>query len=393
MNKRLSSIDLLRGVVMILMAIDHVRVYSGIPAGGPDPAVFFTRWITHFCVPVFVFFAGMGAYLQGSKTGNKAALGRFLVIRGLLLVLLELTLLRFFWTFNLNFANFTLAGVIWMLGWCMVIMAAIVRLPTKAIAIIGLVIVFLQQAFGWLGKLLPASIRPVWEFLYPTGAGPWPAISILYTLVPWIGVMATGYAFGWVLQQEPVFRRRVCMRIGWTAIALFLVVGSAFLVWGPAPAHPLPPLLRLLNQTKYPASQLYLLMTLGPVIALLPAAERWGAKAAGDAKAGAGTAGTGIGAGLAKSLLVFGRVPLFFYLLHILLIHCSALLVNFLRTGMTHQEWYVTAPYDWIPEPQRWSLGLLYLVWLGDVLLLYFACRWYARYKGAHPEKKWLKFL
>src|SRR5277367_960467 len=131
MNKRLSSIDLLRGVVMVLMAIDHLRVYSGIPAGGPNPGIFFTRWITHFCVPAFVFFAGTGAWLQGSKTGDKGALARFLLVRGFLLVVLELTLIRFCWTFNLDFANFTLAGVIWMLGCCMILLAALVRLPVR----------------------------------------------------------------------------------------------------------------------------------------------------------------------------------------------------------------------------------------------------------------------
>src|SRR5262249_47023450 len=125
-TNRLQSVDLLRGLVMVLMAIDHVRVYAGVPAGGPDPAVFFTRWVTHFCVPVFVFFAGTGAFFNGRKLNDKKALSRYLLTRGFILVLLELTLIRFSWTFNLNYKAFTLAGVIWMLGWCMVIMAALV---------------------------------------------------------------------------------------------------------------------------------------------------------------------------------------------------------------------------------------------------------------------------
>jgi uncharacterized membrane protein len=374
MNKRLTSIDLMRGVVMVLMAIDHVRVYSGLPAGGPTAGIFFTRWITHFCVPAFVFFAGTGAWLQGQKNGDRAALTRFLVLRGLLLVALELTVIRWCWTFNLDYAHFMLAGVIWMLGWCMILLALLVRLPLRVIAIVGFVVIFLQQAFGWLGQLLPVSVRPLWDFLYPTGTEPWQGLNILYTLVPWIGVMAAGYAFGQVLSLEPVLRRKVCLWIGVSATVLFILIGGGIVLWKPVSPDALSPLLQLLNQTKYPASQLYLMMTLGPIIALLPLA----AKAHGWA---------------ANILLVFGRVPLFYYLLHIPLIHLSALGVNFLRTGMTHQEWYGTAPYDWVPPPQRWTLGLLYGVWLADVVILYFACRWYAGYKAAHPENKWLKYI
>lgn len=359
---------------MVLMAIDHVRVYSGLPAGGAATGIFFTRWITHFCVPAFVFFAGTGAWLQGQKNSDKAALTRFLVLRGILLVALELTVIRWCWTFNLDYAHFMLAGVIWMLGWCMILLAALIRLPLRVIATIGIIIIFLQQAFGWLGRLLPVSVRPLWEFLYPTGTEPWQGLNILYTLVPWIGVMAAGYAFGLVLLLEPATRRKICLWIGLSATVLFVLIGGGLVLWHPAPADGLSPLLRLLNQTKYPASQLYLMMTLGPIIALLPLA----AKARGWA---------------ANILLVFGRVPLFYYLLHIPLIHLSALGVNLLRTGMTHQEWYGTAPYDWVPPPQRWTLGLLYGVWLADVVILYFACRWYAEYKAAHPEKRWLKYL
>src|SRR4030081_1500991 len=132
-TSRIGSIDLIRGAVMVLMAIDHVRVYSGIPAGGPTPGVFFTRWVTHFCAPGFIFFAGTAAFLHGQKLGSRSALSKYLLLRGLALVVLELTFLRLAWTFNLEFFHL-LAGVIWVIGWCMVLMAGLVRLPTGAIA-------------------------------------------------------------------------------------------------------------------------------------------------------------------------------------------------------------------------------------------------------------------
>src|SRR5881628_254131 len=144
-HSRVASIDLIRGAVMVLMAIDHVRVYSGLPAGGPTPGIFFTRWITHFVAPAFVFLAGTSAFLHGEKLGTKGALSRFLLTRGAWLVLLELTVIRLAWTFNVDYAHYMLAGVIWMLGWCMILMAALVHLPLRANAAIGVAIVALHN--------------------------------------------------------------------------------------------------------------------------------------------------------------------------------------------------------------------------------------------------------
>jgi uncharacterized membrane protein len=375
---RIRSVDLLRGAVMVLMAIDHVRVYSGIPAGGSDPGIFFTRWVTHFCVPTFVFFAGTGAFLYGQRSNNKQTLSGFLVSRGLLLVLLELTLIRFCWTFNLDYAKFTLAGVIWMLGWCMVLMALIVRMHAITIGIAGLVIIFFQQLFGLLPKIFPHDwqnhIGIFWEFIYPSGLERFPGINILYVLVPWIGVMMAGYGFGLILNREPANRRKICLWIGLSAIILFLVAGSLLICFGKPYQGDMPFLFRLLAQQKYPASPLYLLMTLGPIIALVPFAE----KARGW---------------FADVLTTFGRVPLFYYLLHIPLIHMAALIVNFIREGNPHQEWYETAPYTEFPDGHKWGLPLLYLVYIIVVVLLYFICRWYAAYKAMHPQKKWLKYI
>ena len=377
-KRRLSSVDLLRGLVMVLMAIDHVRVYSGLPAGGPTAGIFFTRWITHFCAPAFVFFAGASAFLYGKKINNKLSLAKFLASRGLLLVLLELTLIRFTWTFNFDYSSFVLAGVIWMLGWCMVLLALFVRLSASAIGISGLLIIAFQQLFHYVPEIFPASIRSsfgkFWEFFYPAGFESLSGIAILYVLIPWIGVMMAGYGFGLILLKDPAVRRKICLWIGLSAIFLFLVIGSIIVYRNKSADNPMPLFFRLLNQSKYPPSQLYLLMTLGPIIALVPFAE--------NAKGW-----------FTKVLTVFGRVPMFYYLLHIPLIHTSALIVNYIRNGATHSEWYVSAPFAQVPEDGRWNLPMLYLVFIIDVIILYFLCRWYAKYKAAHPGYKWLRYV
>lgn len=372
---RIQAIDFVRGLVMVLMAIDHVRVYSGLPAGGPEPGIFFTRWVTHFCAPAFVFLSGTSAYLYGRKLSPNE-LTKYLVTRGALLVVLELTVIRFFWTFNFDYAKFTLAGVIWMLGWCMILLGLLVRFNAKTVGIIGLAIVFLQNAFSYVPKLLPESAVPsfgkFWEFVYSSGLeGPsW--INILYVIVPWVGVTATGYGFGMVFQLGEE-RKKILMRIGLAATVCFVVFGTAE-VLAASPSDGPPFIFKLLNQRKYPASQLFLLMTLGPTILLMAFVER--SRSA-----------------FAKAIMVFGRVPFFYYLLHIPLIHISALVVMMINEGHLVTEWYDTAPYAWIPEDHRWSLGLLYLVFIIDVIILYFSCRWYEKYKFSHPEKKWLKFI
>jgi uncharacterized membrane protein len=374
---RLRSIDIVRGVVMVLMAIDHVRVYSGVPAGGPTAGVFFTRWVTHFCAPAFVFLAGTGAYLHGLNIGDRRALSRYLATRGLILVLLELTVIRFSWTFNFQYSEFVLAGVIWMLGWCMVLMAGLVRCSTRTIAVFGLLVMFGQQIFGLLPRALPAPARdavaPFWNFFYPSGSRGWEGMTILYTLVPWIGVMAAGYAFGAILTREPVERRRLCLRIGLAATALFVVFVGVFLAFAPAGEGEGPALFRALNPPKYPASQPFLLMTLGPTIALLPLAERV----------------TGRIAGMFET---FGRVPMFYYLLHIPLIHVTSMAFWYLRDGGVHAERFATAPFVNMPPEQQWGLGLLYLVFAIDVAILYIACRWFAAVK-ARRHDAWLRYL
>ena len=375
---RIKAIDVLRGAIMVLMAIDHVRVYSGQPAGGQEPGIFFTRWVTHFCAPGFVFLAGTSAFFYGLKLKSKTKLAGYLITRGLLLVLLELTLIRFAWTFNFNYSEFVLAGVIWMLGCCMIIMAAFIWLKPWIAGVAGLVIIVGQQAFAGVPKLLPDTVQNsfgrFWEFIYTSGFEPVQGVTVLYVLVPWIGVMAAGYGFGLILLHEPQKRNRLCRMIGLLAILLFIIIGSITILRQPSTPDARPFIFQLLNQRKYPASLLYLLMALGPTIALIPLAEK-------------------VSGWFANVLTTFGRVPFFYYLLHIPLIHLSALAVNFIRDGSMHQELYATAPYTGMPPELQWNLLLLYLVFTIDVVILYFVCRWYENHKFSHPQSKWLKYI
>jgi uncharacterized membrane protein len=377
--QRLASVDLLRGAVMVLMAIDHVRVYAGVPPGGPEPAIFFTRWITHFCAPTFVFLAGASAFLAARAPRE---LSRLLVTRGLWLVLLELTLIHLAWTFNPDHTRDPMAGVIWAIGWCMVLMALLVRLPVKMIGALGVAIIAGHN-------LIPAptgdSVSPLLSILYygmargPVDLGGGWTFSVLYSIVPWIGVMAAGFGFGAILRLEPARRDRLCLALGLGAIALFIVLRAANLYGDPraftAGDGAVPGLLSFLNTTKYPASFQFLLMTLGPAIALIPLLER--ARGA-----------------LARGISVFGRVPFFYYLLHIPLIHVLALLVSKLREGSVNAWLFDNHPMNPgpVPEGYVWSLGLLYLVFAIAVALLYLPCRWYANLK-ARRRDWWLNYL
>ena len=385
---RISSMDVVRGLVMVLMAIDHVRVYSGQPAGGPTAGIFFTRWITHFVAPAFVFFAGTGAFLHGAKLGDRGKLARFLASRGLWLVLLELTLLRFAWTFNFDYAHYSLAGVIWMLGWCMVLLAGIIYLPVWAIATFGMVTIvahpILYPLMGAVHAADGSVLDALFKVLYlgegfDVGKGG-PPLLVLFVIIPWIGVMAAGYAFGPVMRWPADRRRAFCLRLGIGATVLFVALRALDGFGDPRHWHDQmtkgwPGLLAFLNTSKYPASFLFLLMTLGPTIALLPLVE--GAKG-----------------WLAGVLETFGRVPLFYYMLHIPLIHLAAIAVSLIRTGAVTPWLFANHPLNpgQAPAGYQWSLPLLYLVWAIVVVILYFPCRWYAALK-ARNKSTWLSYL
>ncbi len=387
---RIRSIDLIRGAVMVLMALDHVRVYSGLPAGGPTPGIFFTRWITHFCAPAFVFLAGTSAWLYGRSHRD---LSRFLLTRGLWLVLLELTVIRVGWTFNFDFAHYLLAGVIWVIGWSMVVLAGLVRMPRAMIGAFALAVIAghnLLDGRFWplVDKLTNDFGSALWKIGYvgffagPVALGPHgPSLTVLYSLVPWVGVMAAGYAFAPVFALEPARRDRICLWLGLGATVAFLVLRAFNLYGDPQPwktggaggeGPPMPALLAFLNTTKYPASLSFLLMTLGPTIALIPALERARGRAA-------------------DAISVFGRVPFFFYLLHIPLIHALALVVSEIRLGAVSPWLFTNHPMGNPPAPAgyTWSLAWLYAVWAVAIVILYVACRGFGAFKSRARSGLW----
>jgi len=393
-TSRIAAIDVIRGAVMILMALDHVRVYSGLPAGGPAPGIFFTRWVTHFCAPAFVFLAGTSAFLSGR---TRPSLSRFLVTRGAWLILLELTFVRLAWTFNFDFAHYEMAGVLWVIGWSMILLAALLWLPVPVIATIGLVIVAGHNLLdSHLDRLIPelssSKLAGLWKILYlgfhagPLRFGPdGPNLIVLYSIIPWVGVMAAGYAFGAIMTMEPDRRDPLCRKLGLAAVVLFLVLRGFNLYGDPHPwtsassapsgSPAMPALLAVLNTTKYPASLDFLLMTLGPTIAAIPLLNR-------------------AGGALARRVMVFGRVPFFYYLIHIPLIHAIAVAVSLVRSGAISPWLFTNHPMGNPPAPEgyTWSLGLLYLVWAIVILLLYFPCRWFAELK-ARRKDWWLSYL
>jgi uncharacterized membrane protein len=393
-SRRIASIDIIRGAVMVLMAIDHVRVFSGVPAGGPWPAVFFTRWVTHFCAPAFIFLAGTAAFLYGERVRDRGTLARFLLTRGAWLVLLELTVMRFAWTFNFDYAHYALAGVIWAIGWCMILMAGLVYLPLAVVGAIGVAIIALHNITDLYAVPLTraasaSTLSWLWQLLYfggdiALGGEDGPHFAVLYSIVPWIGVMAAGFAFGRVMQVNPDRRRRICLALGGGAIAAFLVLRGFNIYGDPRPwgdaarqaaAQKPAALLQFLGTTKYPASLLFLLMTLGPTILLIPVLER----ARGP---------------VARVLTVFGRVPFFYYVLHIPLIHLVFVGLSIARYG-TVIPW-MTANHPMYPPPPppgyTYSLTALYAITLLVVTILYFPCRWFADLKSRRSDR-WLSYL
>jgi uncharacterized membrane protein len=381
---RLDSVDLLRGLVIVIMALDHARdFFTNVRFDPTDltqttAALFLTRWITHFCAPVFVFLAGTSAYLYQARRKSIGEVSRFLLTRGLWLVLLEWTVIRWAWMFNFNYTTELLfVQVIWVIGVSMIVLAGLVHLPLGAVAAVGIAMI---AGHNLLDGIAPESLGrwgPLWILLHVQAPLPLrgdQVFFVIYPLVPWIGVMAAGYAFGRLLQRPAEERRRLLLRLGGGLTAAFVLIRAINAYGDPAPWSVQESdgrtLLSFLNTTKYPPSLLFLLMTLGPAIALLPLFER-------------------LRGPLARAVTVYGRVPLFFYVLHLFLIHALALLVGVLA-GFEPRSFLRV----WMFLPESWGYGLpvVYLIWAGVVLALYPACRWFAGVKARRREA-WLSYL
>ena len=365
---RVESVDVLRGVAMILMALDHTRDYFGVPGNPTDPAstgLFLTRWITHLCAPIFFLLTGTGAYLSRNRWPERS-LSRFLVTRGAWLVILELTLLRFAYQFNVDY-RVTMLLVIWALGWAMIVLGLLVRLPLPAIVAVGVAMIV---GHNLLDGLRIAS--PVWAILHGPGfvlQGEH-TVFAAYPLIPWIGVTAVGYGIGALYERDAARRRRHLLWLGVGGVMGFVLLRALNGYGDPRPWSAQPTFmataLSFLNANKYPPSLLFLLLTLGPAMLILRAIDG------------------GIPATL-RPAVVYGRVPLFYFAAHFTLIHAAALVTCLAIYGSAH--WMVESPsldrYPFTPPPGwGFSLPVVYLIWTAVILTLYPACRWFAGLKA-----------
>ena len=357
---RIVSIDVLRGLVMAVMALDHTRDFFGTSGFNPrdvmEPTLFLTRWVTHFCAPTFIFLAGLSAFLYGRGRSTEE-LSRFLLIRGLWLILIDLTLIKFGWRFEVDLYRLS-AGVIFMIGASMVALAALIWLPRWAIAGVSLIMIAGHNLFDGVRAEELGGASWAWHLLHEPGLVPLGHgvnLYVLYPLIPWIGVMAAGYLLGPVMQLEERTRQRVLFGLGAAVTLGFIVLRATNLYGDPAPWTPqqtlLPTVLSFLNCEKYPPSLLYLMMTLGPALMLLASFEH--ARGA-----------------FARLLATFGQVPFFYYVVHLYLIHALAVATTFAMTGV-------------LTRTPTIGLGLpgIYFVWLLVLVLLYPICRWFAELK------------
>ena len=378
---RLDGIDLLRGLVICLMVLDHVRDFF-MPAGGgdpldlatTDPALFATRWITHFCAPTFVLLAGVSAYLQSANGKTPASLSRFLLTRGLWLIILELTVIGFGWQFT---STLVFLQVIWAIGWSMVLLSALTRLPAKAVLVIGSVVIAGHNLLDGVQPAAFGSAAPVWNFLHVTDLVPVGGVKVLfaYPVLPWFGVICLGYGLGPVFLLDTARRRGVLTVLGLSMVAAFIALRMLQIYGDPQPWQSHPELWKTIGDfidvAKYPPSLLYVLITLGLALAFLPVLERLRGPAA-------------------SFLLAFGRAPLFAYVLHLYLAHLLAMAVGVamgLPTAGFLNPLFAGPPQGW-----GFSLAATYGFWLLILTILYPPTRWFAGVK-ARRRDWWLGYL
>jgi uncharacterized membrane protein len=396
---RFVSVDLLRGLVMVIMALDHVRDYMSWRTIPPEVleshnsfALFFTRWITHFCAPTFFFLAGTGAFLMLGHR-SRAEVSRFLWTRGLWLIFLECTVIAFAWTFVPRPIPSLI--VIFALGLSMIILAALIYIPVRWLAPLSLLVIAAHNLFdGIQANNLGVPMRQVWIILHQPGflkPPPNPFFLVFYPIVPWFAVMAAGYCFGAIVKSPREIRIRYTAWIGAAATAIFIVIrgidhygnGMNPNMIGTGHWHamstPLMTLAAFLNTTKYPPSLDYLLMTLGPALLALALFEKlnWG---------------TGW---IGSKFVVFGRVPMFYYICHLFTVHLVALgLAKAFHEPAAQLGWNGGAFFFGNALPGfGFNLPMIYFAWILSILILYGPCVWYANYKAQHKENRWLSYL
>jgi uncharacterized membrane protein len=376
-ERRLDHVDLLRGLVMVIMVLDHVRDYLTNAHFDPtdlirtDLALFGTRWITHFCAPIFIFLAGASAWIAGTRR-TRAELTRLLLTRGLWLILLEFTVISFGWYFSTRWTVGGRAQVIWAIGASMVVLAGLIHLPRPAIAGFGLLLLLGHNLLDGITPESLGALAPLWHVLHVPGE--LGMVSLRYPLVPWVGVMALGYIAGPTVFSRDAEASRRLVWVGGFLVFAFVELRllnrygdpSARLLDG----DPATMLMSFLNTTKYPPSLLYLLMTLGP--GLIALAVLRGAKGP-----------------LAGVLVTFGRVPFLFYVAHLYLVHSIAVAVGVAQGFPTSA---MLTYFRDLPKAYGFGLPVVYLVWLSVVAALYPVCRRYATHK-ARSRTWWLSYL
>jgi uncharacterized membrane protein len=377
---RLDGIDFLRGLVMAIMVLDHARDFFGGSSMNPrdvhDAGLFVTRWVTHFCAPIFVLLAGVSAFLYGNRGRTKSEVARFLVTRGMWLMIIEITVVRLAWTFNLSY-DFVFMQVIWAIGCAMVALAALIYLPRWAIATFALTMI--------LGHNLLDGVEPdgSWRWLWvmahaPGSLRPSPGIEIMavYPLIPWVAVMAAGYALAPVFLQPEEQRRRTLLKIGFAVTIGFVVLRATNLYGDPAPWTVqdgfVPTLLSFINCEKYPPSLLYLAMTIGPGLILLGLFQN-------------------ASSGLARVVVAIGRVPFLFYVAHIVLLHAMAVAVAHVTVGDIGWLFRHMPAFN-KPEDYGLTLPGVYALWIVALALLFPLCRWFGALKQRRKDW-WLSYL
>ena len=375
---------------MVIMALDHVRDFVHSAAGQfrPEdlarttPALFFTRWITHFCAPVFMLYAGTAAFLWARRAGrSKRELSRFLFTRGLWLIFLELTVVRFGMFFNLNY-DLVILSVIWALGCSMMALAALVFLPERVLLTASVAVIVFHNLLDGINAAVFGPAGWVWVVLHQpaplTIAGR--TVILGYSLIPWIAVMAAGYCLGRVFTLEPDARRTVLLRLGLGLIIAFVLLRAVNVYGDPAPWSPQRTttltVLSFLNCTKYPPSLSFLLMTIGPALLATAWVER--IRVSGE-----------------NPIVVFGRVPLFYFVFHLIVIHATAAVLIWLAYGNASLLWNAPpaagGPRQAFPSGFGFSLWVTYAVWISVVAFMYPACRWFARLKQRRRDW-WLSY-